>query len=70
MDLVYISIKIFIYFTVLFVFVFIIGNMISDFKTTTNETKNINETEEKKVINCWGGLKASGGWGKFNNKNA
>ena len=70
MDLVYISIKIFIYFTVLFVFVFIIGNMISDLKNTTNETKNINETKVKKVRNWWGGLKASGWWGKFNNKNA
>jgi hypothetical protein len=70
MDLVYISIKIFIYFTVLFVFVFIIGNMISDLKNTTNETKNINETKVKKVRNWWGGLKTSGWWGKFNNKTA
>jgi hypothetical protein len=71
MDIVYISFKLFIFFIILFVLIFIIGNMILDFKNNVNEKKNTKETKVKKVKkkNWWGGIKSGEWWKKFKKKN-
>ena len=71
MDILYVTFKLFIYFTILFVFIFVIGNMILDIRNSGNEKKNVTETKVKKVKkeNWWGGIKSSEWWKKFRRNN-
>jgi|MDSV01.3.fsa_nt_gb hypothetical protein len=71
MDILYLSLKLFMYFTILFVFIFVIGNMILDIRNNRNEKENVDTTKVKKVKkeNWWGGIKSGKWWKKFRNNN-
>lgn len=75
MDLVMISMKILFYFIILFVFVFILGNLYLDIQHRMNEKNNVKEikkTKRKSEENkkkWWGYLKSSNWWSKYKKKN-